>query len=257
MVCPNCRASVAEESNFCPKCGAALRGHAESKNQNQSSPKPDGAVKRFVRSLWRENKPGFLILSLLLLAMLGSFGYFLYSRTGRFVVTVESVSKDEAIDFYTKAALDVYCREFTAECQSEKTKTIETEIKRVIPALFRDNAGGYARITYYNGTREPITAARFKYRQPPGSWRVGNSKNYYQPKIDRLREVALRGGNLPFEHKVDLSLTIATVEHSVPFTLQSGESKSWCLINETGNRERQIEYAQNGKIYETPVLRQN
>ncbi len=243
MVCSKCQANVANDSNFCPRCGTRF--------------KRQKGVNRFVANLWRENKPGFLILSLLLVAMLGSFGYFLYSRTGRFVVTVESVSKDEAIDFYTKAALDVYCREFTAECQSGKTKTIETEIKRVIPALFRDNAGGYARITYYNGTREPITATKFKYRQPPGSWRVGNSKNYYQPKIDRLREVSLRGGNLPFEHKVDLALTIATVDHSIPFTLQSGESKSWCLINETGNRERQIEYAQNGKIYETPVLRQN
>ena len=188
--------------------------------------------------------------------MLGSIGYYLYSRTGKFVVTIESVSKDEAIDFYTKAASEVYCREFAAECQSVKPGAIETEIKRVIPGLFRDNAGGYARITYYNGTGEPITATRFKYRQPPESWRVGNSKNYYQPKIDRLRAVSMQGGNLPFEHRVDLALTIATVEHSIPFTLQSGESKTWCLVNETANRERQIEYAQDGKTYETPVLRQ-
>jgi hypothetical protein len=257
MVCPNCRASVAEESNFCPGCGAALRRHAESRSQNQSSQKPDGAVRRFAANLWRENKPGFLILSLLVLAMLGSFGYFLYSRTGRFVVTVESVSEDEVIDLYIKGALEVYCREFAAECRNGKAKAIKGEIKKVIPGLFRNNDGGYARISYYNGTGVPITTTRFKYRQPPGSWRVGDSKTYYQPKINRLREVSLRGGELPFEHKVDLALTIATVEHSVPFTLQSGESKTWCLINEKGNRERQIEYAQNGKIYQTPILRQN
>ena len=240
MVCPKCQANVANDSNFCPRCGTPF------KNRNG-----------FVANLWRDNKPGFLILSFLLVAMLGSIGYYLYSRTGKFVVTIESVSKDEAIDFYTKAALEVYCREFAAECQSGKPNAIETEIKRVIPGLFRDNTGGYARITYYNGTGEPITATRFKYRQPPASWRLGNAKNYYQPKIDRLREVSLRGGNLPFEHRVDLALTIATVEHSVPFTLQSGESKTWCLVNETANRERQIEYAQDGKTYETPVLRQN
>jgi hypothetical protein len=240
MVCPKCQANIANDSNFCPRCGTPFR-------------KRNG----FVANLWRENKPGFLVLSLLLVAMLGSIGYYLYSRTGKFVVTIESVSKDEAIDFYTEAASEVYCREFAAECQSVKPSAIETEIKRVIPGLFRDNAGGYARITYYNGTGEPITATRFKYRQPPASWRVGNAKNYYQPKIDRLREVSLRGGSLPFEHRVDLALTIATVEHSVPFTLQSGESKTWCLVNETSNRERQIEYAQDGKTYETPVLRQN
>jgi hypothetical protein len=213
MVCPKCQASVANDSNFCPRCGT-----------------PFGKRNGFVANLWRENKPGFLVLSLLLVAMLGSIGYYLYSRTGKFVVTIESVSKDEAIDFYTKAASQVYCREFAAECQNVKPSAIETEIKRVIPGLFRDNAGGYAR--------------------------MGNAKNYYQPKIDRLREVSLRGGNLPFEHRVDLALTIATVEHSVPFTLQSGESKTWCLVNETANRERQIEYAQDGKTYETPVLRQ-
>jgi hypothetical protein len=240
MLCPKCRASVADDSNFCPRCGTPFR-------------KRDG----FVATLWRDNKPGFLILSLLLVAMLASIGYYLYSRTGKFVVTVEKISRDEAIDFYTKVALDVYCREFAAECQGRKPETIETEIQRMIPSLFRDNVGGYARITYYNGTGEPITATRFKYRQPPESWRVGNSKNYYQPKIDRLRALSVQGGNLPFEHKVDLALTIATVEHSVPFTLQSGESRTWCLINETANRERQIEYTQEGKTYATPVLRDN
>jgi len=240
MVCPKCQANVASDSNFCPRCGTPF------KNQNG-----------FVANLWRDNKPGFLILSLLLVAMLGSIGYFLYSRTGRFVVTVESVSKDEAIDFYTKAALEVYCREFATECQPGKTGAIETEIKRVVPGLFRDNAGGFARIRYYNGTSEPITTTRFKYRQPPEPWRVGTAKTYYQPKIDRLQELRLRGGNLPFESKVDLALTIATVEHSVPFTLQAGESKTWCLINASGNGERQIEYAQNGKTYQTPILRQN
>jgi len=36
--------------------------------------------------MWRENKPGFFILSILLLAMFWSIGYFIYSRTtGRFV----------------------------------------------------------------------------------------------------------------------------------------------------------------------------
>jgi hypothetical protein len=240
MVCPKCQGNVGNDSNFCPRCGTPFKKQ-----------------RGLVATLWRDNKPGFLILALLLIAMLGSIGYYLSSRTGKFVVTVQTVGADEAIDLYAKAALEVYCRDFAAECQEGKAKAIETEIKRLIPSLFRDNAGGYARISYYNGTRAPITATRFKYRQPPGPWREGNSRNYYQPKIDRLRAILLKGGKLPFEHKVDLALTIATVEHSVPFELQPGETKTWCLINEREDRERQIEYAQNGKIYQTAVLRQN
>src|SRR6266508_3453011 len=116
MVCPKCQASVANDTNFCPRCGTPFT------NRNG-----------FVANLWQDNKPGFLILSLLLIAMLGSIGYYLYSRTGKFVVTVERISKDEAIDIYTKAALKAYCREFAAECQSGKPNPIETEIKRVIP----------------------------------------------------------------------------------------------------------------------------
>jgi hypothetical protein len=240
MVCSKCQAHVVDDSNFCSRCGTPFK-----KRQG------------FIATLWRENKPGFLILSLLLIAMLGSIVYYLNSRTGTFEVTIERISDGDAVDFYTKTAFKAYCREFAADCQSGKTDAIENEIKKVIPVILRDNAGGYAKITYYNGTRKPVTATRFKYRQPPGSWKVGNAKDYYQPKIDRLREVLLRGGNLPFAHRVDLALTLATVEHSVPFTLKSGESKTWCLINETPNRERQIEYAQDGKTYETPVLRHN
>ena len=239
MYCPKCSASVADDSNFCPRCGTPFQ-------------KRNG----FVATLWRDNKPGFLILSLLLIAMLASIGYYLASRTGRFVVTVDTVSTSEAVDLYAKAALDVYCREFAADCQAGATTKIEESMKKVIPTLFRDNPGGFARISYLNGTGQPITTTRFKYRQPPGSWREGTAKSFYQPKIDRLRAMSLRSGELPFEHKVDLALTIATVEHSVPFTLQAGESKVWCLVNETADRERQIEYAQNGKTFQTAVMRQ-
>ena len=98
MVCPKCQANVSSDSNFCPRCGTPFK-------------KQSG----FVANLWRDNKPGFLILSLLLVAMLGSIAYFLYSRTGQFVVTVQSVSAHEAVDLYTKVALEVYCREFVAE----------------------------------------------------------------------------------------------------------------------------------------------
>lgn len=238
MLCPKCQANVANDSNFCPRCGTPFG-------------KPDG----FVAKLWRDNKPGFLILALLLVAMLGSIGYYLYSRTGKFVVTIESVSKDEAIGIYAKAAMESYCREFGADCRAGESVKIEENIRKVIPTLFRDNAGGFARITYRNDTGQQVTATRFKYRQPPGSWREGNVKNFYQPKIDRLRAAFRRTGDMPFEHKVDLAATIAAVEHSVPFTLKPGDSKVWCLVNETADRERQIEYALNGKTYQTAVLR--
>ena len=82
MYCPKCSASVADDSNFCPRCGTPFQ-------------KRNG----FVATLWRDNKPGFLILSLLLIAMLGSIGYYLSSRTGRFVVTVERISRDEALGY--------------------------------------------------------------------------------------------------------------------------------------------------------------
>ena len=102
MYCQKCNASVADDSNFCPRCGTPFK-------------KRNG----FVANLWRDNKPGFLILSLLLLAMLGSIGYYLSSRTGRFVVTVEKIGRDEALDIYAKAALKTYCREFRVECAQQ------------------------------------------------------------------------------------------------------------------------------------------
>ena len=53
MVCPKCRASVADDSNFCPRCGT-----------------PFGKRGGFVATLWRDNKPGFLSLSLVVVAVL-------------------------------------------------------------------------------------------------------------------------------------------------------------------------------------------
>ena len=88
MVCPKCQANVADDSNFCPRCGTPFK-------------KRNG----FVANLWRDNKPGFLILSLLLIAMLGSIVYYLNSRTGTFVVTIERISDDEAVDILHKGSI--------------------------------------------------------------------------------------------------------------------------------------------------------
>src|SRR5262249_61964393 len=98
MVCPKCQANVASDSNFCPRCGIPFR-------------KPRG----FVANLWRDNKTGFLILSLLVVAMLGSIGYYFNLRTGEVLVKVPRVNADDAIDFYTKKALGGNCREVGAE----------------------------------------------------------------------------------------------------------------------------------------------
>src|SRR6476661_4974014 len=108
MLCPKCSTSVADDSNFCRRCGTPF-------------------VKRngFVANLWRDNKPGFLVLSLLLVAMLGSFGYYLYSSTGRFVVNIEKISREEARDIYAKADLKTYCREFRQECEQQGEDNIE------------------------------------------------------------------------------------------------------------------------------------
>ena len=119
MYCPKCGSSVADDSNFCPRCGI-----------------PFGKRSGFVANLWRDNKPGFLILSLLLIAMLGSIGYYLSSRTGKFVVTVEKIKRDEALDIDAKAALKTYCIEFRVECAQQGEDNIEKDIQRVFQKYF-------------------------------------------------------------------------------------------------------------------------
>src|SRR5713226_8809931 len=112
MVCPKCQTNVADDSNFCPRCGTPF------KKQNG-----------FVANLWRDNKPGFLILSLLLVAMLGSIGYYLYSRTGRFVVSVDRISKEEYFDLFAQKTMEVFCREFPAGCLDRQKQDVEKQIR--------------------------------------------------------------------------------------------------------------------------------
>ena len=58
-------------------------------------------VKQFCADMWRENKPGFFILSILFLALFWSIGYFIYSTTtGRFAVAIEKISENEALDVF-------------------------------------------------------------------------------------------------------------------------------------------------------------
>jgi hypothetical protein len=238
MVCPNCQASVAEESNFCPRCGTPFR-------------KRDG----FVANLWRDNKPGFLILSLLLVAMLGSIGYFLYSRTGRFVVMVEKINRDEALDIYTKAALKTYCREFRQECSQRGEENIETDIRLFLPKVLSPVKSTDVKITYQNKTSSQITVQRFLFRTPPERWRVEEPKIRFAPKLQRLRLlIETNRGNVPFETKLDFADTLALTENHGSFTLQPGEQKVWRLGYNAGS-EAQIEYTQNGKAYVTPALR--
>ena len=118
------------------------------------------------------------------------------------------------IDFYTKTAFKAYCQEFAADCQSGKTDAIENEIKKVIPVTFKGQCRRIRKNHLLQWDQRTHHCNSVQVRQPPGSWRVGNAKDYYRPKIDQLRQVSLRGGRLPFEHKVDLALTLATVEHS-------------------------------------------
>src|SRR5713226_1019155 len=175
MVCSKCQANVANDSNFCPRCGTRF--------------KRQKGVNRFVANLWRENKPGFLILSLLLVAMLGSFGYFLYSRTGRFVVTIQSVGEQEALNIVASATLKEYCLQFPSDCQNRKNAELETTIKRILPRLLNPLKEGqvYAKITYSNGTNTSVAVTQFKYRRPPGPWTTSNSQSVYGPKIQTLQ----------------------------------------------------------------------
>jgi ribosomal protein S20 len=238
MVCPKCHNSVADDSNFCPRCGTPFK-------------KRGG----FVANLWRDNKPGFLILSLLLVAMLGSIGYYLSSRTGRFVVTVEKITRDEALDIYAKAALKTYCKEFRAECEKQGEDSIEKNIRRVLPKILSPVKTIDVKITYQNNTSSQITVERFLFRNPSEEWRVEEPKLRYAAKLQQLRVlIESNKGNVPFETKLQLADTLALTENHGSFTLQPGEQKVWRLGYNAGS-EAQIEYTKNGKTLVTPALR--
>jgi hypothetical protein len=241
MVCPKCQANVSSDSNFCSRCGTPFK-------------KRDG----FVANLWRDNKPGFLILSLLLLAMLASIGYFLYSRTGKFVVTVQSVGEQEALNIVASATLKEYCLQFPSDCQSRKSAELETSIKRVLPRLLNPlkDGQGYAKITYNNGTNTPVAVTQFKYRRPPGPWTTSNSQSAYGPKIKTL-EGALRTRNdsAAFQDKVELALMTAATTNHGNFILGPKEEKVWRLSNVNQEAEFQVDFTQNGAGYSTPILR--
>ena len=238
MVCPKCQANVANDSNFCPRCGTPFK-------------KRNG----FVANLWRDNKPGFLILSLLLVAMLGSIGYYLYSRTGRFVVKIDRISRDEALDIYAKADLKIYCREFQQECSQQGQNNIEQQIRRILPKILSPVKISDVKITYQNNTGSQITVDRFLFRNPSERWRVEEPKLRFAAKVQQLRLlIESNKGNVPFETKLELADTLALTENHGSFTLQPGEQKVWRIGYNAGS-EAQIEYSQNGRTFVTPALR--
>lgn len=241
MVCSKCQANVASDSNFWPRSGTPLAKQREATN--------------FVTNLWRENKPGFLILSLLLLAMVGSFGYFLYSRTGRFLVTIEKISRDEALDIYTKADLKTYCREFRQECSQQGQDNIERQIRSALPRLLSPVKTTDVKITYKNNTGKQVTVERFLFRNASERWRVEEPKLRFAAKVQQLRFlIESSKGNVSFETKLDLADTLALTENHGSFTLQPGEQKVWRIGFNAGS-EAQIEYTQDGKKFVTPALR--
>jgi hypothetical protein len=238
MVCPKCQANVANDSNFCLCCTTPFR-------------KRNG----FVANLWRDNKPGFLILSLLLVAMLGSIGYYLYSRSGKFVVTIERISRDEALDIYTKATLKVYCREFSSDCAERGDNQMEKDIRQLLPSILLPPRHTDAKVIYRNRTSTPVTIKRFLYRNGSGTWRSESPQTYFAPKLNTLRlAIQMAGGNAPFKTKVDFASILALTENHGTMTVLPGEDKSW-RVGYSDQSEFKIEYTQNGKSYETPVLR--
>ena len=64
--------------------------------------------------------------------MLGSIGYYLSSRTGKFVVTVNGVSEQAALDIVASATLKEFCLQFPSDCQNRSTADLEMAIKTVI-----------------------------------------------------------------------------------------------------------------------------
>jgi len=215
-------------------------------------------VKQSWADMWRENKPGFFILSILFLALFWSIGYFIYSTTtGRFVVTVEKISKKEGFDLNVRNVLKVYCREFSRECAERGKDQVEKDIRLALARILIRAKTLDAKITYRNNTRHPIQVNRFLYRTAPGPWRgeVGSTQNRYAPKLQRLRyAIEMSKGNVPFETKVDYTGTLALVENAGSFMIQPGEEKFW-RIGYTDKTEVKIEYLQNGEIHQTPALR--
>jgi len=213
-------------------------------------------VRQFWADMWQENKPGFFILSILIVAMFWSIGYFVYSKTtGVFVVTVEKISKEDELDLNVKNILKVYCREFVRECTERGKEQIEKDIRLVLHRILMPVKTLDAKITYTNNTRHSIAINRFLHRTAPGPWQVSDTQNRFRPKIERLRSsIGRMKGNVPFETKVDYADTLALTENHGSFTILPGETKVWRLgYNE--RTEIQIEYRQNGKFYRTPVLR--
>ncbi len=229
---------MANDTNFCPRCDTSF------KNGNG-----------FVANLWRDNKQGFLILSLLLVAMLGSIGYYLSSRTGRFVVTVEKISRDEALDIYTQATLKIYCREFQRECADRGKNQIEKDIRQLLPEILVPPKNADAKIIYRNMTSTPISVERFLYRTAPGTWKSETPQAYFALKLNTLQHVIqIANRNVPFKTKVDLASILALTENHGSMTILPGEDKTW-RIGYSDQSEFKIEYSQSGKSYETPVLR--
>jgi hypothetical protein len=239
MLCPKCSASVADDSNFCRRCGTPFK-------------KRNG----FVANLWRDNKPGFLILSLLLVAMIGSFGYYLSSRSGRFIVTVERITRDEALDLYSNATLKVYCREFQADCKQRGEKQVLTDIRAALPGVLRSPTNVDAKIVYSNETGSAIAIQRFLYRTKSSeSWKAESPQNIFKPKLDRLRSaIETARADVPFEVKLDFASTLAVTENHGAITVLPGEVRIWRL-GLSPDSEFRLEYRQNGKLFETPVLK--
>jgi len=213
-------------------------------------------VKQFCADMWRENKPGFFILSVLLLAMFGSIGYFIYSTTtGRFVVTVEKISREEGLDLNVKNVLKVYCREFSRECAERGKDQVEQDIRLVLHSILIPVKTKDAKITYTNNSRHRIEVTRFLARTAPEPWRVNETHNRFAPKMQRLAFAIQRAKqDVPLEIKVDFAGTVALIENTAPFALLPGEQKTW-RVGYNDSSEFRLEYTQNGKSYQTPILR--
>lgn len=214
-----------------------------------------GRVSATPKEIYRTNKPGFFILSVLVIAMLASMVYLLYSRTARFVVTVERITRKEFIDLFTKATLEVYCREFQADCTNREKDEVEKDIRLTLLKILLPAKTTDARITYTNDTKTSIRITRFLYRTAPGPWKVEDPQRYYSPKLQRLRfAIEMANGNAPLETKVDYANTLALTENHGAITVLPGERKAWRL----GYNERSeflVEYMRDGKLYRTPVLK--
>jgi hypothetical protein len=170
-------------------------------------------------------------------------------------VTVNKISREESLEICANATVQVYCREFSNDCNQRGNNQIKKDVAQLLPKLPFLPKSADAKVTYQNNTSDTIHIERFLHRIASGPWESETPQLYFAPKLKTLRLVIeMANGNVPLEKKLDFAATLALTENYGVITLLPGETKTW-RIGYSDRSEFKIEYKQNGRLYQTPALR--